>query len=155
MYKELKISRVLVPERVLILESATKEDALNALVDALGTAREVQDREALSKGIFYREQLMSTGIGMGIAVPHVRLASVTGPVMATGICRAPLDDYESLDGVPISLIFMIAAGEHQHAEYLRLLSSLSLKFKSEKLRDELITAPDTLTFYNTLIRRED
>jgi mannitol/fructose-specific phosphotransferase system IIA component (Ntr-type) len=49
---------------------------------------------------------------------------------------------------------MIAAGEYQHAEYLRLLSSLSLKFKSEKLRDELIAAPDTLTFYNTLIRRE-
>jgi mannitol/fructose-specific phosphotransferase system IIA component (Ntr-type) len=50
---------------------------------------------------------------------------------------------------------MIAAGQHQHAEYLRLLSSLSLKFKSEKLREALISAPDTLAFYNTLIRQED
>jgi PTS system nitrogen regulatory IIA component len=155
MYDELKIAHVLTPQRVLILESATKSEALRALADSLGTAPQIQDRDALLQGILYREELMSTGIGMGIAVPHVRLASVTGPVMSAGICRKPLADYESLDGVPIRLIFMIAAGQHQHAEYLRLLSSLSLKFKSEKLREALISAPDTLAFYNTLIRQED
>jgi PTS system nitrogen regulatory IIA component len=155
MYDELKIAHVLTPQRVLILESATKSEALRALADSLGTAPQIHDRDALLQGILYREELMSTGIGMGIAVPHVRLASVTGPVMSAGICRKPLPDYESLDGIPISLIFMIAAGQHQHAEYLRLLASLSLKFKSEKLREALISAPDTLSFYNTLIRQED
>lgn len=151
---ELKLTHVLAPERVLILESATKKDALQALADSLGTAPQIQDRDALIQGIMYREELMSTGIGMGIAVPHVRLASVTGPVMAAGICRKPIVDYESLDGIPVRLIFMIAAGQYQHAEYLRLLSSLSLRFKSEKLRDALIAASDKLAFYNTLIRRE-
>jgi PTS system nitrogen regulatory IIA component len=92
---------------------------------------------------------------MGIAVPHVRLASVTAPVMSAGICRTPITDYESLDGVPVHLIFMIAAGQYQHAEYLRLLSSLSLRLKSEKLRNALAAAPDTLTFYQTLTRQED
>jgi PTS system nitrogen regulatory IIA component len=155
MRNELDLVYVLTPERVLVLHSTTKTEALQALVDCLATAPEVQDREALSRGIFYREQLMSTGIGMGIAVPHVRLASVADPVMSAGICRTPLADYESLDGVPVHLIFMIAAGQYQHAEYLRLLSSLSLRFKSEKLRDALIAAPDTLAFYNTLVRQED
>ena len=155
MYAELKIAQVLTPERVLILESATKSEALRALADSLGTAPQIQDRDALLQGILYREELMSTGIGMGIAVPHVRLASVTGPVMSAGVCRNPITDYESLDGIPISLIFMIAAGQHQHAEYLRLLASLSLKFKSDKLREALMSAPDTLVFYNTLIRQED
>jgi len=97
---------------------------------------------------------MSTGIGMGIAVPHVRLASVTGPVMCAGICRYPLADYESLDGEPIRLIFMIAAGQHQHTEYLKLLSSLSLRFKNEKLRNALMSAPDSLTFYHILTQTE-
>jgi PTS system nitrogen regulatory IIA component len=154
MPKEPELAHVLVPQRVLILDSKTKRDTLMALADCLGTAPEVKDRDALVQGIFYREELMSTGIGMGIAVPHVRLASVTGPVMCAGLCRNPITDYQSLDGIPVHLIFMIAAGQNQHAEHLKLLSSLSLKLKCEKLRNSLITAPDTLTFYHTLVERE-
>jgi PTS system nitrogen regulatory IIA component len=97
---------------------------------------------------------MSTGIGMGIAVPHVRLASVTGPVMCVGICRNPLTDYESLDGVPVRLLFMIAAGQGQHVQYLRLLSSLSLRFKDDDLRDALMSASDPKTFYRILVDAE-
>lgn len=155
MSSDVQLSRVLAPQRVLVLDTATKAGALRALADCLGTAPEIEDLDALREGIFYREGLMSTGIGMGIAVPHVRLASVSGPVMAAGICRTPLADYESLDGVPVHLIFMIAAGKFQHTEHLRLLSSLSLRLKSESLREALIAAPDTLTFYHTLIRNED
>jgi PTS system nitrogen regulatory IIA component len=154
MPSEPDLARVLVPQRVLILDSKTKKDALLALADSLGSAAEVKDRDALVQGIFYREELMSTGIGMGIGVPHVRLPSVTGPVMSAGLCRNPITDYQSLDGIPIHLIFMIAAGQNQHAEYLRLLSSLSLKLKNEELRNSLISAPDTQTFYQILTHQE-
>jgi len=154
MLGEPELARVLVPQRVLILDSKTKKDALLALADCLGLAAEIKDREALVQAIFYREELMSTGIGMGIGVPHVRLASVTRPVMSAGLCRNPITDYQSLDGIPIHLIFMIAAGQNQHAEYLRLLSSLSLKLKNEKLRNSLISAPDTETFYQILTHQE-
>jgi nitrogen PTS system EIIA component len=155
MDNQLDLVHVLVPQRVLVLDSTTKIEALRTLADSLAATSQVQDRDALIEGILHREELMSTGIGMGIAVPHVRLASVTEPVMSAGICHTPLADYESLDGVPVRLIFMIAAGQNQHAEYLRLLSSLSLTLKDEKLRDALIAAPDTLAFYNTLLGRED
>ena len=154
MLGEPELARVLVPQRVLILDSKTKKDALLALTDCLGSVAEVKDRDALVQAIFYREELMSTGIGMGIGVPHVRLASVTRPVMSAGLCRNPITDYQSLDGIPIHLIFMIAAGQNQHAEYLRLLSSLSLKLKNEKLRNSLISAPDTETFYQILTHQE-
>jgi PTS system nitrogen regulatory IIA component len=149
-----ELARVLVPQRVLILDSKTKKDALLALADCLGSADEVKDRDALVDGIFYREELMSTGIGMGIGVPHVRLPSVTRLVMSAGLCRNPITDYQSLDGIPIHLIFMIAAGQNQHAEYLRLLSSLSLKIKNETLRNSLLSAPDTETFYQILTHQE-
>lgn len=151
MPEELELIHVLVPERVLILDSKTKRDALMRLTDCLGTAPEIKDRDALAQGILYREELMSTGIGMGIAVPHVRLSSVTGPVMCAGLCRNPITDYQSLDGIPVHLIFMIAAGQYQHPEYLRLLSSLSLKLKCEKLRNSLISASDALMFYHILV----
>ena len=154
MLGEPELARVLVPQRVLILDSKTKKDALLALADCLGSAAEVKDHDALVQAIFYREELMSTGIGMGIGVPHVRLPGVTRPVMSAGLCRNPITDYQSLDGVPIHLIFMIAAGQNQHAEYLRLLSSLSLKLKNEKLRNSLISAPDTQTFYQILTHQE-
>ena len=81
MLNEPEISRILVPQRVLILESKTKKNALQTLAECLATAPQIKDCDALIKGIFYREELMSTGIGMGIAVPHVRLDSVTGPVL--------------------------------------------------------------------------
>jgi PTS system nitrogen regulatory IIA component len=151
MPEDIELINVLSPERVLILDSKTKKDALMRLTDCLGTAPEIKDPEALVRGIFYREELMSTGIGMGIAVPHVRLSSVTGPVMCAGLCRNPITDYQSLDGIPVHLIFMIAAGQNQHAEHLKLLSSLSLKLKSENLRNSLITAIDTETFYHILV----
>jgi PTS system nitrogen regulatory IIA component len=154
MLKEIELSHVLAPERVLVLESATKKEALETLAECLATASEIQDGDALLKAIFYREGLMSTGIGMGIAVPHVRLASVTGPVMCVGICRNPLTDYESLDGVPVRLLFMIAAGQGQHVQYLRLLSSLSLRFKDDDLRDALMSASDPKTFYRILVDAE-
>jgi len=155
MHDETELIGVLAPERILILQSTTKVDALRTLADCLGTAPQIQDRDALIEGIFRREELMSTGIGMGIAVPHVRLASVTGPVISAGICRNPIVDYQSLDGIPVHLIFMIAAGQDQHTEHLRLLSSLSLKLKCEKLRNALITAPDALTFHSILVGHEE
>lgn len=150
----MKLSDVLVPQRVLILESTTKIEALRALADSLGEAPQIKDRDALLQGILYREELMSTGIGMGIAVPHVRLDSITGLVMCAGICRKSITDYQSLDGIPVRLIFMIAAGQNQHAEYLRLLSSLCSRFKSEQLRNELMSATDTATFYQILTNQE-
>ena len=154
MLKDIELVHVLAPERVLILESTTKKQALEALAECLATVPEIRDGSDLLRAVFYREELMSTGIGMGIAVPHVRLASVTGPVMCVGICRNPLTDYESLDGVPIRLVFMIAAGQGQHVQYLRLLSSLSLRFKNDNLRNALMNALDPQTFYQILIHPE-
>jgi len=149
-----KLAAVLDPKRILILESAKKTEALRALVDCLATAPQVKDPKELLEGILHREQLMSTGIGLGIGVPHIRLNSIENPVMAVGISPNPIMDYESLDGKPVQLIFMIAAGKDQHAEYLRLLAYISSRLKDDQLRSTLINAPDKVTFYRILVQKD-
>ncbi len=136
------LSKILSPDRVVFLEDCGKENALKTLCAALSTSPLIQCEDELSDAIFKREELMSTGIGFGIGVPHVRLPSVADMVMALGIAREPIADYSSLDEEPIQIICMVAAGSTQHPEYIRTLSVLSSRLKGETFRKALIAAPD-------------
>ena len=149
------LGSVLIPERVGIIDSNDKESTLRQVIQLLATAPEVKDADELARGIFHREQLMSTGIGMGIAVPHVRLASVEKPTMAVGISAKGIRDYESLDDSPVHLIFMIAAGKDQHKQYLHLLSAVSRRLKDSHIRGQLINATDGKTFCNIFMGSEN
>ncbi len=141
---------VLPPNRVLVFESGRKQEVLDALIECLSAAPEIGDRAELAEAIYQRETLMSTGIGLGVAVPHCRLSSVRGPVMAAAVVRDPVPDYESLDGQPVRLVFMIAAGLDQHAEHLRLLAEISRRIKDPDVRDRLCRAPDGAAFRRIL-----
>ncbi|MDP8236896.1 MAG: PTS sugar transporter subunit IIA [Candidatus Erginobacter occultus] len=133
-------------ERIILLKSQEKTGALEELIDCLAGAVEVTDPEELARAVFRREQLMSTGIGLGIAVPHVRLESVKGLVMALGISHGGLADYESLDGGPVHILCMFATGRYQHAQYLKALAAISGRLKDPELRRKLLdtAAPDKI-----------
>lgn len=94
---------------------------------------------------------MSTAIGRGIAIPHVRLASVTDLVMAVGISRTDIIDFQAIDDTPVRLLFMIAAAYNQHSYYLQTLSFFSSRLKSQELRDSLLEAETPLDAYNLLL----
>lgn len=146
------LDNVLAPERVLLLDVSRKRQVLDALIACLAQAPEIADQNELASEIFHREELMSTGIGLGVAIPHVRLASLTKAVMAAAVSLNDIDDYDSIDGQPVRLIFMIAAGRYQHAEYLRLLSGLASLVKDEDVRQKLIDATTPADFFDTLCR---
>lgn len=145
------IRDVLRPECVLLLNVTRKTDAFKALVECLVVQNHVSDREELTQALARREELMSTGIGLGVGVPHVRLPSVTSMVMAAAVSQNDITDYASLDGMPVRLIFMIVAGAGQHADYLRILSSIGRRIKVPHLRDRLLDAPDPQSFFNLLV----
>jgi len=149
--KSLSLSDVLAPDRVCMLSTDNKEAALSALIRVLAKTPQVGDEEALTKAILERERLMSTGIGLGLAVPHVRLPSVTSIVMAVGISDRDIIDYESLDDKPVRMIFMIAARQDQHTAYLRLLSVVSGRLKDAQLREKLLEIRDPTELYEALI----
>ena len=93
---------------------------------------------------------MSTAVGRGIAIPHVRLSSVTDLVMAVGVCRTPLSDFQTVDDKPVNLLIMIAAAYNQHTYYLQTISYFSAKLKSQELRYAIANAATEKEVYELL-----
>jgi len=143
---------IMSPHRVIFINYSSKRDTLLALAENLAAAPQVKNRQELSTEILKREELMSTAIGCGIAIPHVRLSSVTDLVVSVGISRTDIVDFQPLDDEPVRLVFMIAAAHNQHAYYLQALSWFSTKLKNRELRDSLLQAQTEQDVYNLLIK---
>ena len=151
-YPRIKLELILNPDCVLIEEEKIgKETVLNRMIDVL-CGNHSLNRQEVSEAIFHREELMSTGIGLGIAVPHIRQKNIQNISMAAMIVKKGVDDYEALDGLPVNLIFMIIANEAQHADYLKFLSTLSKQLQAESYRNDLLEVNDCDNFYIKLIR---
>jgi len=147
------LETILSPDRIIFLNYSTKRDALLTLVDTISTAPQIKNRQELAQEILKREELMSTAIGRGIAVPHIRLSSITDLVVSVGISRIDIVDFQTLDDEPVRLLFMIAAAANQHAYYLQTLSFFSARLKNKDLRNALLTSKDTQEAYEALIMK--
>ena len=104
-----QLKNILSVDRITFISQSSKRDALVELSEVLAKAPQIKNAQELTQEILKREELMSTAIGKGIAIPHVRLSSVTDLVMAVGICKTPINDYQTIDDEPVKLLFMIAA----------------------------------------------
>jgi len=142
---------ILSPHRIIFMNYSSKRDALLALAENLAAAPQVKNRQELSTEILMREELMSTAIGCGIAIPHVRLSSITDLVVSVGVSRANIVDFQPLDDEPVRLVFMIAAAHNQHAYYLQTLSWFSTRLKNKKLRDSILQAQTEQQVYDLLV----
>jgi PTS system nitrogen regulatory IIA component len=148
------MASILTTDRIAFIEASTKEEAFIQLADLMAASPQVHNRDQLLEHLFQREELMSTGIGLGIGVPHVRLNSVDDLVVAFGICRQDIIDYPSLDDLPIRLIAMIAANAGQHAKHIRALSTVTGILKNPAMRVAVLAAETTEAAYQ-LLTRED
>ena len=146
------VKDILSPERIIFMNHQTKHDALLELSQNLSTSQQIKDAKELEEAVFKREELMSTAIGRGLAIPHVRLSSVTDLVMSVGISKTDIIDYQSIDDVPVRLLFMIAASFNQHNYYLQTLSFFSAKLKKQELRDALLNASSSMEVYELLTK---
>jgi PTS system nitrogen regulatory IIA component len=149
-FSSIHIETMLSRDRILFLNYPAKRDALLALAENISGAPQVKNRQELATEILKREELMSTAIGRGIAIPHIRLPSVTDLVISVGISRTDIADFQPLDDEPVRLIFMIAAAYNQHAYYLRTLSYFSARLKNRNLRDSLLKSETSEEVYALL-----
>lgn len=148
--EQVQVKNILSPDRIIFLNHSTKHDALLELANNLSTAPQVKMSNELAVEILKREELMSTAIGRGIAIPHVRLSSVTDLVMSVGISKCDIIDFQTIDDVPVRILFMIAAAYNQHAYYLQTLSFFSSKIKNKELREALLNVNDPMEAYKLL-----
>jgi nitrogen PTS system EIIA component len=154
-FSVVQIQNILSPDRILFLNFSKKRDALVALAENLAGAPQIKSRQELVAEILRREELMSTAIGRGIAIPHVRLSSVTDLVVSVGVSQSDIIDFQSLDDVPVRLLFMIAAAYNQHAYYLQTLSFFSSKLKNNELRASLVSAKTPQEVYSLLVSQDE
>ncbi|PKG23809.1 PTS fructose transporter subunit IIABC [Niallia nealsonii] len=136
----MRITELLTQETILLnIEGTQKIDAINQLVDTLNNAGKLANKEEYKKAILKREEQSTTGIGEGIAIPHAKTSAVQNPAIAFGRSVDGLD-YESLDGQPAHLFFMIAAPDGANNTHLEALSRLSTILLKEEVRAKLLVA---------------
>ena len=134
----IRISKYLDPSLVIFLNAESRDEALNSMVDAAYAAQKIHDKEAFYAAIIDREKIVSTGIGMGVAIPHAKLSSYDDFFIGIGILPKGVD-WNSLDGSPVRLVFMIGGPDDKQTEYLQILSSLTLAIKDEERRKKIVT----------------
>ena len=149
-FSPINLKQILNPDHITIIEANHKDIALMSIIDNLAAKGAISDKEAVTEGIFQREKLMSTGIGLGIGIPHVRLANITDLIMAVGLSTVDITDYESLDGNPVRIIFMILAGKDQHALHIKTMAAISARMKNPLLRERFIESRDPLEIHSLL-----
>lgn len=131
------ISDYLDPELVFFLNAATRDEILHQMVNRIHQAKKLENEAIFYQAIINREKIVSTGIGMGIALPHAKLPSLNQFFIAIGVLQKPIEWY-SLDGAPVRLVFMIGGPDDKQTEYLQILSSLTQAIKDEERRQKLL-----------------
>lgn len=148
------LSDLLTPDRIRIpLASSSKHELLSELVGILGSSDSVGDASELLRAVREREDVLSTGIGNGVAIPHGKSASVGELSLAAGVTAEPVD-FEALDGKPVSLFFLLVGPESAAGQHVKALSRISRLLRRDSFRDRLITASSPAEFYAILSEAE-
>jgi fructose-specific phosphotransferase system IIA component len=137
---------------VFALKATTKDEAIDELVTLASTSNMIKDEQQLLRDVKEREELVTTGVGYGVAFPHAKTKSVKGIVIAFGRSDKGID-FDAMDHKPVHLIFLIAAPEDAIGAHLNVMARLSYLMKSEENRRKLLeaTSPgDVLTLIDKL-----
>ncbi len=146
----MKLKQYLQEESVFATEGVTKEEVLQESADVCAACAGI-DAKKLLDAINHRENLMSTGIGQGLAIPHVRLAGLKRASLTVAICPKGIKDYTSLDAKPVNIVVLIVAPEGQHETYIRLLAAVVEVLNQPELQEKILTAETPADAYQILI----
>jgi fructose-specific phosphotransferase system IIA component len=134
----MKICEILEEELISSkVPGSDKEEVLNFMIDLVSKSPKVKDKEMVKTAIFDREKIMSTGVGKGFAIPHGKTDGITEMVAAFGITENDIN-FESLDGEPVRLIFLLVGKENLVGPHLKLLSRISRLLNKDEFRTSLL-----------------
>ena len=135
-------------------EIKTKDEAINKLVDLMNNSGNLNDKEEYKKAVLQREELSTTGIGDGIAIPHAKTSAVKKSALSAMILKEGID-YDSLDGEPANLFFMIAATDGADNTHLDVLARLSTMLMDFDFKDKLLNASSEEEFLRLIDEKEN
>ena len=123
--------------RVIDLRARAKDAVLEEMVAAAATCDAIKDAAGLLHAVREREALLSTGIGLGIAIPHARIPTVERFVVTVGR-RSEGIEFGSIDGRPVSIVVLIAGPQDAQKPYLELLAQISKRVKLHEVRAKIL-----------------
>ncbi len=138
----------------LELQHRSKADVLREMVESMDLDGMVADKAALVDALWEREQLGSTGIGDGIAIPHARTDAVRSIIILFGRSESGVE-FAAMDAKPVHLFFMIASPPSAAGEYLKVLAHLAGMLKQKEFRDELLRAECCEDVVRLISKRDD
>ena len=131
------LTELLTADRVKVpLSSRTKDDVLRELVELAAQGHDPAIIESILSAVREREQVLSTGIGGGIAIPHGKTPAVDQLLIAAGVASTPID-FDALDGQPVQLFFVLIGPESASGAHVKALSRISRLLRRDKLRQDL------------------
>jgi len=136
--------------RVLFTSASTKEEVIDELIKISRDDGKVEDVIRFKQALLKRESIMSTGIGYGVAIPHVKLTQIKEFFITIGIHKRGVN-WESLDSKPVYLIFLIAGPEKEQEKYLRILAQLTMVIKNPEKRQQLTEISTKYEVYELFI----
>jgi mannitol/fructose-specific phosphotransferase system IIA component (Ntr-type) len=151
----LLLTELLAPERVRVpLVSRSKDALLRELVELAAGDRGARVVEAVLQSVREREEVLTTGIGEGIAIPHGRTPLVDSLIMAAGVCAGPVE-FDALDGRPVELCFLLIGPESAAGAHVKALSRISRLLRRDTLRDALRQVDTPHAFLEVVRSSED
>ena len=137
--EDVTISQYLDPNLVIFLKSSSRDGALLELTELLQSQDKITSEDKFFEAILKREEIVSTGVGMGVAIPHAKMDRFEDFFIAIAIEQSMGGiEWEALDGAPVRLIFMIGGPSNRQTDYLKILSSLTMAIKDEERRKKLL-----------------
>ncbi len=139
----MKVTDILTENFIIAeLQSNQKIEAINELLELFRSDERVLDFEKMKESVLEREKIMSTGVGKGFAIPHGKTSGVKEILAAFGK-STKLIEYDSLDGKPVQLIFLLIGRENMVSAHIKLLSRISRMMNRDEFRQKLIDAKST------------
>lgn len=141
-------------DSVMSLDGRNKLEIMDQLITRAADLTKL-NRDVIFRLTWKREQMMTTGVGGMLALPHIRVNDITRPYVIIGVCENPIEDYQGQDDQPVRVVvFTVAPDENQEA-YLQLLSSISRKLRNPALIEELVGCVGAPARILEVVKREE
>ncbi len=141
-------------DSVMTLSGKNKLEVMDQLITRAADLTKLS-RDVIFRLIWKREQMMTTGVGGMLALPHIRINDINHPFVIVGVCENPIADYQGQDDQPVRVIVFTVAPDEDQEAYLQLLSSISRRLRNPELIGELIAAVGNTVKMLEIIQREE